>query len=181
MNLEFASDLAVWFRLEVSRDPEFELSVKAVVSAGSGGWRIRFRGWWPGPLVPHCMGFPIGAAWVSSQHGSWLPPKRDIQQNAKEKLKCLHIGGWTVTCHNFPRLGYASQPCSAREGALQGHKHQDVGIIGGVLGSWLPYCLRTRWERIAANFQVIAVSLGIREILYFWEMMKHLSFLRSYT
>ena len=44
VNLEFASDLAVWFRLQISRDPTFELLVGAVVSDGSGEWRFSFRG-----------------------------------------------------------------------------------------------------------------------------------------
>ena len=50
-------------------------------------------------------------------------------------------------------------------GNTTGAQRQDIGIIGGFLGNWLLYCLMTRWEGIAANFQVIALSLGIRNFI----------------
>lgn len=52
--------------------------------------------------ISRLRGLPHGASSVSSQRGSWLPPKWGIRDNAKQRLKCLCNQGWPVTCHHFP-------------------------------------------------------------------------------
>ena len=109
VNLEFASDLAVRFRLEVSRDPEFEFPIGAVVSDGSGDWRVSFLSGCTGALVPHHLGPHIGPRECPhSMAAGFLP--RVLPKRMPKRTQSVFITEARQSQLTFPSLGYTSQP-----------------------------------------------------------------------
>lgn len=126
MDPEFASDAAMWFRLEVSGDRESESLVKAVVSDGSGRRRTASvaDGLAPGFSL---HGFPRRTC------SNVLPEWQRASSQARDPAECgretwvYSTQGWTVACRHLGSLANASQPYPARQGMLQGHGHQAIG------------------------------------------------------
>lgn len=114
--LEFARDLAVWFRLQVSRDPEFELSVKALDGGSASvadGLGPKFLLAWASPQG--CLSVLTAWQLAASQVGYPVECKRETKVSSYPRVDSLRavISPVLVTQVSPIRHG--------RGGTLQGH------------------------------------------------------------
>lgn len=114
--LEFRSSLAGWFWLRVSHEVAVKMLTMTSVTSWrpDWGWRIHLHGgsytWLVSCDLVLAGGLSslswvpfLGAAWVSSQHSSWFPSKKMIQEGARQKSYDLTSG---VTLHDFCNISF---------------------------------------------------------------------------
>lgn len=101
------------------------------------------------------------AAYMSSQHGSQLPPN-NLKENKADATMSFMIWLPRVTYHFF-QLSFVTQstPHTIWEQTAQGHKYQEAGITVGHLWGWLPQ-FKSLFGGPSREEQLLVMHLTIR-------------------
>lgn len=162
MGKKFKNSLAGWFWFRVSHEVEVKMSaMAAVIRRLDSGHRIHFwdgrrRGLarWCWPLAGGLSSSygELRAVWVSSQHGGWLRPERDIQESKSELVMSFFDVVSEVTHYHFLRSPTVTQTTPGDVGGsyrrLWGSGGKDQWVLSWKLvttrDSWGGNCLSSK-------------------------------------
>ena len=77
------------------------------------------------------------AAWVSSRHGSWLPPGQEMWEQQGRSRSVFYDPTSEVTCHNFHRILWVTQVSPVQGGKgyrRDGHHTRSIESVEPLLG-----------------------------------------------